>query len=406
MVYSKNYIISILLLFTLSCCTPLKNEIEPENYSICLGEFIKYEDADLFKSKLDFELWDKLRILTTEDKYFLIYGNFESSFDAGKKAFELFRRALISNYKIYYKEKYVYDNYSNILIIGRYQGRPSIYSYNIAAKQTKLFWSRWGRKIVTLNHYKDRSFSFFVTALGYGKQGSFPYVRDARIYLFSGADEKVNEIDELGDGLQVYTYWDAKDTFKVNITKPDSIKSELLIQKIYSFNHQGKVGGTKTRTFNITTDGFPKPPSIQPQLVSNNNKQFIRIAELDSESYIYLKKIEERSESMVANFKGSLLNAIWSNDDKFLFITVKSKSRANRTITNQQELMIIDTDQKKLLKTFYSNYYQNILANGNYLFYETIIDGESAISVYDVLNDDIYDVIKMPGGCAINNLVK
>ena len=396
----------VLSLFILISCAPVKNEDKPDGYSICLGEFVKYEDADLFKSKLDFELWDKLKIESVEDKYFLIYSNYETSFEAGKKAFELFRKSLISNYKILYKEKYVYDNYANILFIGRYQGRPSVYIYNMAAKESKLFWSRWGRKVTTLNHSKDRTYSFFVTALGYGKQGSFPYVRDTRIYRFTASDDLVEELDELGDGLQVYTYWDAKDTFKVNITKPDSIKSDLLFQEIHSYNYQGKTGQVKQRTFSLTEDGFPKPPDIQPQLISNNNTRLIRLAQLDSEIYIYLKNIKEGSESMVANFTGRLYNAIWSNDDKYLFIIIKNNSYLRVTAANQQELMVIDTEQKKLIKTFHSNYYQNILANGNYIFYETTIDGESVISVYDLLNDDIYDVIKMPGGCAINNLVK
>jgi len=393
-------------LFILIGCAPVKNEDKPDGYSICLGEFIKYEDADLFKSKLDFELWDKLKIESVEDKYLLIYGNYESSFEAGKKGFELFRRSLINNYKILYKEKYVYDNYANILFIGRYQGRPSVYIYNMASRESKLFWSRWGRKVITLNHSKDRSLSFFVTALGYGKKGSFPYVRDTRIYRFTGADELVEELDELGDGLQVYTYWDAKDTFKVNITKPDSIKSDLLFQEIHSYNYQGKTGQVKNRTFSLTEDGFPKPPDIQPQLISNNNTRLIRLAQLDSEIYIYLKNLKEGSESMVGNFTGRLYNAIWSYDDKYLFIIIKNNTYSRVTAANQQELMIIDTENKKLIKTFHSNYYQNILANGNYIFYETIIDGESVISVYDLINDDIYDVIKMPGGCAINNLVK
>ncbi len=286
----KYWNISLLLfLFILIGCTPIKNEDKLDGYSICLGEFVKYEDAELFKSKLDFELWDKLKIESVEDIYFLIYGNYDTSFEAGKKAFELFRRSLINNYKILYKEKYVYDNYANLLFIGKYQGRPSVYIYNMAAKESKLFWSRWGRKVTTLNHSKDRSYSFFVTALGYGKQGSFPYVRDTRIYRFTGSDELVEELDELGDGLQVYTYWDAKDTFKVNITKPDSIKSDLLIQEINSYNYQGKTGQVKQRVFSLTEDGFPKPPDIQPQLISNNNTRLIRLAQLDSEIYIYLK---------------------------------------------------------------------------------------------------------------------
>lgn len=404
--FKKLYIILSVIILIANGCGRIETENELNEYSICLGEFVKYEDADIFKSKLDFELWDKLKVKTTEEKYYLIYGNYLTSFEAGKKALELFNKKLINNYKIIHNEKYVFDEFANILFIARYQGRSSVYIYNMVTKQSKLFWSRWGRKVVTLNHSKDRSYAFFITALGFGKQGSFPYIRDVRVYRFTSLSEQIEELDELQDGLQVYTYWDVKDTFKVNITKPDSIKSDLLVQKIYSYLYQGKSEQINQRVFSITKDGFPKPPVIQPKLVSNNNYKVVRTAKLDSDSYVYLKEIKEGSESLICNFTGTLYKAVWSNDDRYLFLIIRNKPVARDGTSNEQELMIIDTEQKKLLKTFHGNFFQNILVNGNYLFYETISDGEAVISVYDIVNDDIYDVIKMPGGCGINNLNK
>lgn len=401
----RNCLLLCSLLFLIVACGKIETNNEIEEYTICLGEFLKYEEADLFKSKIDFKLWDKLKIKTTEEKYFLIYGNYSSSFEAGKKGFELFSEQLINNYKILYNEKYVFDEFSNVLFIARYQGRPSVYNYNMITKQSKLFWSRWGRKVVTLNHSRDRSHAFFVTALGFGKQGSFPYIRDVRVYRFTTLTEQVEELDELDDGLQVYTYWDNKDTFKVNITKPDSIRSDLLVQEIYSYLYNGKSDKVNKRYFNLAKDGFPKPPVIQPRMTSNSNYKLIRLAKLDSETYIYLKDLKNASESMICNFKGNLYNTLWSNDDKYLFlITREESSKAN--LISRQELMIIDTEQKKLLKTFHGNFFQNILINGNFLFYENIKDGEAVISVYDIKNDDIYHVIKIPGGCGLNNLNK
>ena len=393
------------LLFVLSSCKPVEIEKEIEGYSICLGEFANSDEAELFKSKLDFQLWDKINIKSEENqKFYVLYGSYNSSFDAGLAAFELYRKSLIVNHKLFIKGNYVYDDFNNLLFVARYQGRPSIYEYNMISKKSKLFWSRWGRKVITLNHSDDRSLVFFVTALGYGKQGSFPYVRDARVYKFFPSAELVDEIEELGTGLQLYTYWDIKDTFKVNFTKPDSVNSDLLIQEIIPYGVQGKLSPVIYRRFSISKDGFPKPPSIQPKLISNSLKKVLRLSQHDWQTYFYIRNLSDGSENLIGKFKGYLYDLRWSNDDKYLFLITREQVKNKNVIKNQHELMIIDTDQKKLTQTFHGPFFQNLLVHGNFLFFDSRSSGESIITIYDFMNGDIYDEIKIAGGCGINNL--
>ncbi|MDQ7818279.1 MAG: hypothetical protein RDU14_14730 [Melioribacteraceae bacterium] len=393
------------LLFILSSCKPVEIEKEIEGYSICLGEFVTSDAADLFKSKLDFQLWDKINIQNEDDrKFYVLYGNYNSSFAAGLAAFELYRKSLIVNHKVFIKGKYVYDNFNNLLFVTRYQGRPSIYQYNMISKESKLFWSRWGRKVITLNHSDDKSIIFFVTALGYGKQGSFPYVRDARIYRFLHTTEQVDELEELGTGLQLYTYWDIKDTFKINFTKPDSVNSGLLNQEILSYGTEGKLAPVKNRTFSISKDGFPKPPKIQPKLISNSLQKVIRLFQHEGQTYFYLRDSKDGSEILIGKFNGFLYDVRWSTDDKYLFLITRDQVINKSIIENQHDLMIIDTNQKKLTRTFHGSFYQNLLVHGNFLFFDSRSSGESIITIYDFINDDIYDEIRITGGCGINNL--
>lgn len=398
------YFFLLPLLFILTCCKPVETESEIEGFSICLGEFPDFDQAELFKSKLDIQLWSRIIVKSHDERHLLLIGSFDSSFDAGNEALDLFRKGLISNYKIFENGKFVYDDFTNVMFVARYQGRPSVYSYNMMTRKSKLFWSRWGRKVISLNHSADRSYLFFVTALGYGKQGSFPYVRDARVYRFKSSTEEVDELTELDTGLQLYTYWDAKDTFKVNFTKPDSINPDILIQEISSYLYDGNAVDLKKRTFSLTRDGFPKPPSIQPQLLSGSMTKSIRLARHENQSYVYLRDLKEGSEVLIGSFSGELFDAKWSLDDNHLFLIVRNKISKKGKTEDQQDLMVIDAAQKKLVRTFHSSYYQNLLVHGNFLFFESRSGTDSFITVYDYLNDDIFDEIRLPGGCGINNL--
>lgn len=393
------------MVLAISSCKPIETEELIEGYSVCLGEFASFDDAELFKSKLDFTLWDGIRIHSDdENKYFILFGTYSNSFDAGEAAFELYRKSLIVNYKLFFQGAYVYDNFSNLFFIARYQSRPSIYEYNLINKKSELYWSRWGRKVVTLNHSIDRNLVFFVTALGYGKQGSFPYIRDARIYKFLQSTGQIDEIGELGTGLHLYTYWDVKDTFKVNFTKPDSINSDLLVQEILSYGTEGGISQIRTRSFSISKDGFPKPPEIQPQLISNSLQKVIRLSNHEEQTYFYLRDLKDGSEILLGKFNGYLFDLRWSQDDKYLFLIIRDQNKRKNPVPSKNELMIVDSEQKRLTRTFHGSFYQNLLVHGNFLFFDSRSGGESIITIYDFINEAIFDEIRISGGCGLNNL--
>ena len=398
------FILAVFSIWNLSCQPPELNEAEPDKFYIALGEFKTYDDAELFKSKLDFQLWREIKIKQIEEKRFLIlYGIFDSSFSAGKKGFELYSEPLISNFKIFNGTSYVHDDFNNVMFVARYQGRPSVYNLNLVTKQIKPAWSRWGRKVISLSHANNNTNVFFTTALGYGQQGSFPYVRDPRLYIYSSSAEQVEEIEEFGSCLQLYTYWENRDTFKVNITKPDSINTERLVQKIYSFDSNGKGRTQKMRSFSLIKEGFPKPPSVKPDFISRQKSRQIRIVQQGAENFVYLKNLRDNSEVMICSFSGKLLAAEWSPDDRLLFLRIENKIPLKKSIKLSYELMVIDTDEKQIIRSFNNPKFQNILVHGLLLFFDDDSGGYSKINLFDCLNDTIFHVIEVPGGCGINS---
>lgn len=399
------FVLALFSLLNHSCTLPELNEAEADKFYISFGEFETYEEAELFKSKRDIQLWRELKIKQIEEKRFLLlYGIFNSSFSAGKKGFELHTKSLVSNFKIFNGSSYVHDDFNNVMFTARYQGRPSVFNFNLITKRVNPVWSRWGRKVISLRHGNNNANIFFTTALGYGRQGSFPYVRDPRLYIYSDSAEQVDEIDEFGNCLQLYTYWENRDTFKVNITKPDSINTERLVQKIYSYDAEGKHGTSKTRSFSLIKEGFPKPPLIKPDFISPQKSMQIRTVQQDSESFVYLKNLSDNSEVMICSFSGKLLDAEWSRDDRLLFLRIGNKIPFKKSFKISYELMVIDTGDKQIIRSFNNPKFQNIFVHGLLLFFDDVSSGYSKINLFDCLNDTVYHVIEIPGGCGINSL--
>lgn len=383
-------------------CKEIKTEEELESkFSIALGEFTTFEEASKFKSSVDFSLWRELTIKQTEENlFFLLYGNFESSFEAGMKGFELYQEYLLRNYKIFFEENYTADNFANVLFVAKYQGRPSVYSYNLIKNKAALLWSRWGRKVVSLNHSDDRNSVFITTALGYGVRGGFPYITDARLYKYSSVLNRVDEIDVFGNGLQIYTYWETSDTFKVNFTKPDSIHSDIMVQKIYSYDIEGFPAVQLKRDFNLIKEGFPKPPAVQNPFFSPNNSFGIREVIENGINYLYIRDLKNSSEILLTDYKGKLNKVLWSDNEDFLFMILEQHG----SLDKQQKLMVVDTKEKKSKRIFQGIGSNNLLLNGNLLFFDRQIQGVSQINIYDIKTDSIYSKIQIEGGCALNKL--
>jgi hypothetical protein len=393
----------ILALSLIISCGDLKLEEETaEKFSINLGEFKTFDEAEIFKSKMDFKLWNRLKIKQQDEKHFLLtYGSFNSVFEAGQKAFDLHNKSLIGNYKIVRNFNDVRDIFSNILFIAKYQGRPSVFNYNLITKKSKVMWSRWGRKVLTVCSSGDRNSTFIITASSYGKQAGFPFLKDVKLYFFDGIKNKINEISEFGDGMQVYSYWENKDTFKINLTQTDPLKSEKIIQTISAFDKNGNKGEVKKRNFILTKDGFPKPPDEKYQPVSPKGTFQFRAVYEENENSIYLRDLKKNAEVLISGFSGKIKNIWWTPDEKYLFMIISKKGDGK---SGNYKLLAIDTNGKKITRSFDGSVYMDLFVQGNLLFFDRKFEGVSQITIYDFVSDNIYGEIKMPGGCGINDL--
>ena len=193
-----------------------------------------------------------------------------------------------------------------------------------------------------------------------------------------------------------------KDTFKVNLTKPDSIKSEILIQNIFSIDRLGKIDTVKERSFDLTKYGFPVPPVVKPELFSSKGSYQLKTVNEENRNYIYLRDLKGNAEVMITEFKGRLKRTKWTDDEKYLFVAA---GLADSTLHNVKgELLVINTNDKKISRSFIGPEFNNLLVQGNLLFFDQQFEGVSQITIYNFVSDKIFDEIRIPGGCGINDL--
>lgn len=378
-----------------------------KHYSVFLGEFKKQDKIEEFRSSLNPVVWDELRIEKIYDRnYKLFYGKYSSSFEAGKTAYELLTNSIISSYKITRDGRPTLDEYANILFVSRYLDRPSIFSFNLITKQTAVDWSYSGKKIVALNHSSDHNSVFFTTASSYGKQGGMRYIHDAKIFLMKREEEQISEVGALGNGMQLYTFWENKDTFKVNFSFIDSVDSRIVNQEIIPFDLNGKPGEIKKRNFDLIQTGFPAPPKRFPIEISPNNRFRFREVYSQGESYIYLRDFDEKSEQLTVSTKRKIKDGRWSDDGNYLFIITDPAvaGSAKQKSEPTGELFIIDAVEKKLVRIFSGFRYENLLVHGKLLFFDERSNQIARIKVYDCKRDKIIHTISTFGGCGLNNL--
>ncbi len=376
-------------------------------YYINIGEFPTLNAVKNYRTGLSKEINDHANIQKISDHaYRLLVGKYGTSFQAGKEAYNYFSKNLIRDYSILKAGKNVLDEFRNILFVADFQGRPSVYQFDLLSKKSVIIWSRWGSKVASLNTTEDRKTAFITSVLSLGKRGGLPYLLDARIFLLNREKNEYYEKYQFGDGMQLYTYWENPDTFKVNLTSIDTVNSRIVYQKIFPFDRNGKAGSAVTREFDLVKNGFPLPPGRTPLYFSPNSRFQFRQTAFNNEYDIYLKDIQEKSEVLVATSSRKLADARWSEDGNYLFIVTVNVQTGIGKKKNEPsgELIVIDAQQKKQVNVFSGYRYKNILPHGNLLLFDERSNTSSKINILDFKRNEIIYTVTMPGGCGLNDL--
>ncbi len=381
-----------------------KDKLNP--YSISLGSFNTYENALKFKMKLNDTVRAHLRLeYVAKKKYKLLLGKYSNSYDAGEKGFELFLKKHIKNYEINRNGQRVLDEFVNIPFIGYYLGKPVLYNYNMMLKQTELQWSRYNKKVLSVSLTKKAKAAFIITANANTKNKSNSSFNEVSVHYLNRNEDETKELLNLGNVDRIYSYWDMPDTFRINVTNPDSSNARIIYQRINSWDNSGKIGKSSKRSFDILLQGYPLKPKYNPEIFSPNGKYKTRLVKSNETNYVYLKNYTDKSEVLVLTLMGEIKDIIWSENSRYLiFISEENQNNIKRNEMPNQLFAIYDIIANKIVRIIDGSGFNNLLLRGKFLFYDIILNDLKHIEVIDIENNTIYDSINIPGGCALNTL--
>ena len=377
-----------------------------DSYNILVTEFDSLDTAERFLLKLNPDERNNSKIIESssgkgEKLFYVRVGRFQSSFEAGNYAFGLILDSLITGYLIMYNDSLVMDDFRDFGFVAGYLNRPSLYKFDLVEKKYNLVWSKWGKKIISLDTNPQMNKGFYLTAFIVGKRGGFPYITDTRVYYFDVVKDEIKNVDNIGKGIQINSYWETADHFKVIFTILDSLKTSALIQKIITYNIGGKIINTEEMIYELLIDGIP--PAVRPviNLVSPDGRfRFIESGD-EEERNFYIYDDSSESSSFILSTKEELIDLKWTRIGKYLIINTELKGKDLST----SSIFIVNLISQKMVRSFEGNGLQNLQLHGSLLLFDEKINKKSSIKIYDYLRDRIYFTISVPGGCGLKNIL-
>jgi hypothetical protein len=291
----------------------------------------------------------------------------------------------------------------DFLFVGMIKDKAGLYKYEFDKKSFKLWWSDEKEEVVELSYSEKNRNVFFITSKNFGMAGAFPFINNIKLYLINPETGRVNFIEEIGNGLQVFTQWADENNFKIIINSFDKKITNYINHRKILYNIFSKKLEDITEPYDITIQGYPQPPGKKINYFSPKQKYSIESRGDDSIG-VYL--IEDEKEELIYKSDQQIKQIDWENE--FLFLsTVKIKPINEDLNTKDPEiskLIIYSLEQKDILKIWGGGGVKNFFVAGDLLIFDNGFGNDSHIAIYDLKYKKIYDEIRIKHGCGLKNI--
>ncbi len=296
----------------------------------------------------------------------------------------------------------------NLLVTGIYGYRAGLYEYNFKNKKLSLFWSKENESVVNLSYSKDMKTAFFLTAGDYGKTGAFPFIKDARLYLFNADSNKISMIEKIGSGIQVFMVWGTDNTFKVMLNSLDLTVATYVNQHTQIFNTFGKKLFDEIKTYDITREGYPKPAEVQSGFKSPEGKYYLTVTADSSLYSVYLVFRSIQKKTLLVTTDQKLNQAVWVRGNNYLVFSTLNISAGNKTIYGNSpvtsSLYIYSLKSRRILKQWNGGGLKNFYVLNNFLLFDDGFAENSSINIFNLNTFKSYDSINIKKGCGLKNI--
>ncbi len=292
--------------------------------------------------------------------------------------------------------------FKELYFVGMHSGLPSIYRYDAKSGKTKVFWSSVDERVLELLVSEDRQTAYFITKRRQRLKSSKPAIERGELYRIDLNADKVDQITQLEDGIQMIPFWTDNDRFTLVINSIDKTIASYINKNTQVYNKFGKLLSDNNEIFDLIKDGYPVT-KLPPLKFTSPNGMFNIIEKGDS---IYIKQSNTNNTIKTTIINKEIKEIGWAENNKQVILLLTNKgevqSRSKNKITSA--LVIFDLQKKKIAKTFDAEGYKRFVLIGDFLIFDNGFGRDSFIEIFNLSSLTESRKIKISGGCGLINI--
>ncbi len=298
-------------------------------------------------------------------------------------------------------------DFHSFIFTGISNGKPVLYKYSIKKNSFSLFWKGDSEEIVDLSYSSGHTSAFFLTASSQGKEGIFPFVKNARLYVIPDSASRPEFVRDIGSGIQIFSRWESETVFRIILNSWDKKTSSYIDQKTIIFNIFGRILQEENQVYDITADGYPRLPRNKPDTTSPSGQYLVSYEESKPDSVFLIQRKTKKADFMMVINK-PVNDIIWSDDREFIFLSTLDVTPANNSIfsenPNTSSLYTYSIEQHKVAKKWTGGGFKNFFTIGDFLIFDDGFGRNSSIYIYNFKEDKVIKHIKIKGGCGLRGI--
>jgi len=289
-------------------------------------------------------------------------------------------------------------NIEYFFFVGKAGWETGLYKYNLNDNEYELFWSAAKENVVQLLYSDNLEYAFFITARRIGTKRGVSFIRRIKLYSLDLGNSSVELIREIGDAVQLLANW-LDNNFKIQLTQFDmKIASHIKkINQIYS--PFGKLLKEETEIFDFIKDSYPQFEMKHTSLISPSGNFGIT----QSADSVFLSIAGVEGKVFIDSTTSKINKGKWNSDERYVFFTADPISE-NKFKKIPSTIYVYDIVNQKTVKKLDSQDKINFFIANELLIFDTRVNYQSSIVVYDFSKDEDVNKIRIRGGCGIINI--
>ncbi len=293
------------------------------------------------------------------------------------------------------------SEFNQFLFVGMVNKNPGIYKYDINKEEYSVFWYKRYEKVENLFYSEGRNDAFFITDRNSGRRGVLSFIDNVKIYLINNYTGKVKFLERIGNGIQVLSGWDTKNSFKVSLNFFDKRNSHFVHQRDIIFDITGQKILDETKILDVIKERNEKPAGLELNRSKGNYKIFTTKGDLTS---IFLVNLKNNDTTLITTVDQKLNKVSWSKDMNVIIFSTISPYNLKYPDSGTSKLFVYSLENKRILKLFEGDGIKNFFVINNWVIFDDGFNKNSHINIYNYINLEMIKKISMRGGCGLQNL--